>query len=395
MSDPLSDVVSRQYEKWMYPAPIEDLEKWLVNNWQLMDPSHSHRMFWPDREYQPDVDILIAGCGTNQAAVFAHTNPAAKILAVDISEPSLDHERYLKDKYGLRNLELRQLPIEELPGLGRGFDLIVSSGVLHHMADPGVGIKAFSECVRKDGAIGLMVYGKYGRLGVEIVQGMFRDMGLAQDDESLELVKKMLPWLPPTHPVNAYTNAADDLNFDAGIVDTFLHGRERLYAVDDCIDFVESAGLAFQGWFTNSPYHPHPMVDQSPEIHAAIRRLPKRKIWSVMERARASCGTHNFIACRRDRPKDQYSIDFSAPEALDYVPLWRKACRLDSATIRRPRWQFDLQPGHAALVQQINGRATIREIASGAAESDARALFQNLWRMDFITIAKAGNPEGV
>ena len=75
-TDPLADVVTGQYEAWVYPEPIQDLPAWLVSNWQWFDPSHSHRLFWPDRDYTPDLDILIAGCGTNQAAVFAYTNPA-------------------------------------------------------------------------------------------------------------------------------------------------------------------------------------------------------------------------------------------------------------------------------------------------------------------------------
>ena len=76
-----------------------------------------------------DLDILIAGCGTNQAAVFAFNNPDAKVVAVDISQPSLDHQQHLKDKHGLQNLELRRLPIEELSTLGLDFDLMVATGV--------------------------------------------------------------------------------------------------------------------------------------------------------------------------------------------------------------------------------------------------------------------------
>ena len=128
--DPRADVVSRHYERWRYPQPIQDLEAWAANSWQWFDPVHAHRMLWPDREYKPDLDILIAGCGTNQAAMFAFTNPAAKVVAVDISQPSLDHQQYLKDKHGLWNLELHLLPIEELPTLGPDFDLVVSTGVL-------------------------------------------------------------------------------------------------------------------------------------------------------------------------------------------------------------------------------------------------------------------------
>lgn len=68
-ASPLSDVVSNQYERWMYPQPILDIRQWLVSNWQWFDPSHAHLLFWPDREHEPEIDMLVAGCGTNQAAV--------------------------------------------------------------------------------------------------------------------------------------------------------------------------------------------------------------------------------------------------------------------------------------------------------------------------------------
>ena len=87
--------------------PIQDLEQWLASNWEWFDPSHAHRVLWPDREYKADLDILITGSDTNQAAVFAFMNPDAKVVAVDMSQPSLDHQQYLKDKHGLFNLELR------------------------------------------------------------------------------------------------------------------------------------------------------------------------------------------------------------------------------------------------------------------------------------------------
>ena len=47
--NPRADLVAQQYEKWQYPEPIQNLESWLSNNWQWFDPSHSHRMLWPDR----------------------------------------------------------------------------------------------------------------------------------------------------------------------------------------------------------------------------------------------------------------------------------------------------------------------------------------------------------
>ena len=247
--DPRNDVVVHQYERWRYPRPIQDLEAWVAGNWEWFDPSHAHRILWPDREYPPDLDILIAGCGTNQAAVFAYTNPAARVVAVDISQPSLDHQQYLKDKYGLFNLELHLLPIEELPTLGLDFDLIVSTGVLHHLKDPVAGMEALKDCLRPDGAIGVMLYTKYGRIGVEVLESVFRDMGLGPDEASVEIVKEMISVLSPDHPVQRYLTIAPDLqaSSDAARVDTFLHGRQRSYSIDECINLVNPAGLVFQG----------------------------------------------------------------------------------------------------------------------------------------------------
>lgn len=65
------------------------------------------------------MDILVACCGTNQAAVFACTNPQANIVAIDVSQPSLDHHQYLKHSYGMQNLELHLLPVEEVQSLKR------------------------------------------------------------------------------------------------------------------------------------------------------------------------------------------------------------------------------------------------------------------------------------
>ncbi|MGH3562622.1 MAG: class I SAM-dependent methyltransferase, partial [Mycobacterium sp.] len=264
--EPRADVVTRHYERYRYPPPIADLEAWLADHWEWFDPSHAHRILWPDREYRPDLDILIAGCGTNQAAVFAFTNPDAKVVAVDISQPSLDHQQYLKDKHGLLNLELHRLPIEELPTLGLDFDLIVSTGVLMVMADPPAGMKALADCLRPDGAIGVMLYAKYGRIGVEMLQAVFRDLGLGQNEESIALVREALSLLSADHPVQSYLNLVTELQHDTALVDTFLHRRERSHTIAECVDLVTSAGLVFQGLLHKAPYYPHDFFTPSNEV---------------------------------------------------------------------------------------------------------------------------------
>jgi SAM-dependent methyltransferase len=397
--NPRADVVTRQYERYRYPQPIEDLEIWLGNNWEWYDPSHAHRVFWPDREYKPDLDILIAGCGTNQASVFAFMNPDAKVVAVDISQPSLDHQQYLKDKHGLFNLELNLLPIEELSSLNRDFDLIVSTGVLHHMADPQVGMNAVASCLRPDGAMGIMLYAKYGRVGLELLQQLFRDLGLGQNESSIAQVRETLSMLTPEHLVQPYLKMAGNLQSDAVLVDTFLHGRERCYTVDDCIDLVTTAGLVFQGWFNKAPYYPHDLFSRSNTLYPAINALPEPAMWSAVERINTVNACHFFMACRPERPKETYAIDFSTEACLDYVPLMRMRCGLSGSEIYRSDWRATLNSAQLPFVQQVDGHRTIREIVAAVrgeassrgsladVEKFARKLFQALWRLDFLAIA--------
>lgn len=401
IDDRRADVVSRQYERWRYPQPIQDLDALPDSIWHWFDPSRFHRILWPDREYKPDLDILIAGCGTNQAAVFAYRNRGAKVVGVDISQPSLDHQQYLKDKHGLDNLELHLLPIEELPSLGLDFDLIVSTGVLHHMADPQEGMDALGPCLRQDGAIGLTLYARYGRIGVEMLQSVFRDMGLRQDQASVEIVKQVISELPPGHPLQSYLQLEGaELQYDGAVVDTFLHGRDRSYTVDDCIDLVTSAGLVFQGWLLNAPYYHHDLLEPANEFAPAVSALPERELWSVMERIHLFAGCHFFMACRPDRPKESYLIDFSADDCLDYVPEMRLHCGLSGGEIFRPNWRMGLNSAQVPFVQNVDGRRTIREIAVRVAQSGVspgvstadletfgRKLFQSLWRLDFLAMA--------
>lgn len=395
MREPFNDVVASQYERWRYPEPILDLPAWLADHWQWFDPSHAHGLFWPDRTCPDELELLVAGCGTNQGAVIAYTNPGSHVVAMDVSESSLAHHRLLKERYGLSNLELHHLPIEEADTLHRTFDLVICTGVLHHLADPKEGMRAIARCLRADGVAALMLYARYGRAGVEILQALFRDLGLKQDEASLLVVKDTLASLPKDHPVRGYLGSAPDLQFDAGLVDTFLHGRERSYTVDGCLELLDSAGLVFQDWFLKSPYYPSSAGNV--ELRQAIARLPRERQWSVMERIHTRNGCHFFMACRPERPQRTYRIDFTAEAAMHYRPSFRHRCRLDGHTLYRPGWHRELEQPSLALMLQMNGHRSIREIVAKARSVDdkshpivddiARDTFRSLWERDFLAMA--------
>jgi SAM-dependent methyltransferase len=404
LESPRDDAVARQYQRWAYPAPIDDLADWSAGNFSWLDPVHAHRIYWPDREYNPDMDILVAGCGTNQAACFAFTNPSAKVVGTDVSQPSLDHQQYLKDKHGLKNLELQLLPIEELATLGLDFDLVVATGVLHHLADPRQGMASLAERVRRDGIVSAMVYGKYGRIGVDLLASVFGELDLRQDISSAQAVREAIAALPTDHPVKSYLKFAWDVNSDAGVVDTFLHARQRSYSVEECLDLITSSGLVFQEWFFKSGYYPHQGFALPDTLSSALKALPRVEAWSLMERLQASTKCHYFVACRPDRPTASYVIDFAESEALDYIPMMRAGCGVSGSDVVMPHARMALNAEQLPFAHLVDGRRTIREIAQRVArtgtsqadvadlESLARSVFENFWQLDLLAMVRPPSP---
>jgi hypothetical protein len=108
--------------------------------------------------------------------------------------------------------------------------------------------------------------------------------------------------LPADHPVRSYLKVARDLQTDGALVDKFLYGRQRSYTVQECIDLVDSAGPAFQGWFHKTPYYPHEILVPPSSLQASLAKLPGDvALWSVMERLQTLNATHFFMAYRPDR----------------------------------------------------------------------------------------------
>ena len=245
-----------------------------------------------------------------------------------------------------------------------------------------------------------MLYAKYGRIGVDMLASIFHDLGMGQDDSSVQLVKDTIPLLAADHPVRTFVKSSPDLDASTSVVDTFLHGRQRCYTVTECIDLVTSAGLVFQEWLFKTLYYPHDILALPDRLKSALNGLPDVEIWSLMERIHALNSSHAFVACRPDRPTANYTVDFSSAEALSYIPAVRTLFHMEGNIIVMPHAMVPLSAIELLFIRFVDGRRTIREIAAlvvtepawqhGAAviEDLARKAFQNLWRLDFLAMAR-------
>jgi SAM-dependent methyltransferase len=205
-----ADVVRAFYESHPYPAPIGDLDR---HRDLYRNPDRRRALsllLWPTEKSQASREILVAGCGTSQAAIHALREPDALVTAIDISETSLRYTRDLQQKYRLRNLDLHQLAIEQIGELGHIFDQIVCTGVLHHLPDPDIGLRSLRNVLAPRGAMHVMVYGTYGRAGIYMMQEYCRLLGISATEAELRELGTTIGALSADHPIAGVSIRAKD-----------------------------------------------------------------------------------------------------------------------------------------------------------------------------------------
>lgn len=409
--------LQRFYEKYPYPCHDEDLGEMLAGRQVVIgNPRHWYHAYFPSRAPSEPLDVLVAGCGTREAARLAAGSPEARITGIDLSEASLAATRRLKEKHGLDNLDLRRLSLEDAAALDRGFDLIFCSGVLHHLADPLAGLAALRGVLRPGGAMNIMLYGRHGRLGIDMLREILRRSGARCDAEGIAEARRWFWNLPRQNPFRESLLRLNDINYDAGVADLLLHPRERNYTVPEIYEFLSRAGLVLQRFLCQAHYKPRcSAIATDPALLERTQSLPPSEQYAVTELFRGDMKKHVFIACRGDRPVSEYAIDFSGDGWRQYIPIRNpglEASRdnLPQGAIARLRWGAHEYPEIAANVDDsqarlfdlVNGERTIAGIlaASGvcgepaALDAYARNFFESMWDFDYFWFRKPPSADG-
>lgn len=395
-----SGLIARQYEAWAYPPPFPDIKEKLDTGYvQMGDPALYSVALWPDGRPRERLRILVAGCGTVQAAVLAYTNRNCEVTGVDLSEASLAHERFLQDRHGLTNLRLYRGDLRDVAKIGTDFDFVISTGVLHHMSDPGAGLRELRSVLAPTGVFVGMVYAATRRTGVYMMQDALKRMGVTADAAGVAFTREVLASLPPGHFVQRYLEVADELQHDAALVDTFLNPQDRAYTVPQLLDFIESNGLAFQHWIEPSWYYPEGAFAPGTALTDRLMQLPMREQWAAVEMLTAGIATHVFIARPDTLDASTYRIDFDSEEAMGYVPLTAPGIqRTGPSHYQRGSMPMQLGPAEQALFENANGRRTLAELLTHSQlarlqdqEPFGRAVIAHLWKLGHLMVSKGTN----
>jgi 2-polyprenyl-3-methyl-5-hydroxy-6-metoxy-1,4-benzoquinol methylase len=248
--DALGDAVSRavrdQYEENPYPRWTVAHTQWpalaAADTIQLLVPSLRGRA--PPLAYQR---MLVAGCGTGRQLVeLAALFPKARILGIDLSVSSLGYAKRKALEAGLGNVEVRQADILGLGAMAERFDLILCSGVLHHMAEPETGLKILASLLKPSGLINIGLYSRIAREHLAPIQDYIKANRLPPTAQSVRRLRELIR-------SGAFANLIEpgehsDFYTLSECRDLLFHAHEDLFTIERIEQALAANRLGFLGF---------------------------------------------------------------------------------------------------------------------------------------------------
>ena len=168
-----------------------------------------------------DARILEAGCGTGQMSLFLATADRM-VIGADLSRPSLELAEAARRRYGVGGALFVETDLRA-PGLRAGsFDVVYSSGVLHHTPDPRVSFAALARLARPGGMVVVGLYNALARLPFRLRRGIARLTGFR--------------WIPPDPVLR--DRRGEPARREAWLRDQYMHVEEHRHTLGEV-----------QGWF--------------------------------------------------------------------------------------------------------------------------------------------------
>jgi SAM-dependent methyltransferase len=126
-----------------------------------------------DRAIPSDARIADVGCGTGQLPLYL-ARADRVVIAADLSRNALKLGRAAACRYGIDQVQFVETDLHQ-PALAREtFDVVYSSGVLHHTPDPRAAFAQVARLARAGGIIVVGLYNAFGRLPLRLRRAVTR-----------------------------------------------------------------------------------------------------------------------------------------------------------------------------------------------------------------------------
>lgn len=235
------------YPKWQYlPARTPNdyaraLQQQLMARPALSEGDINHLN-------KPKLNMLVAGCGTGRHALHLAQNfEQLDITAIDVSRTSLCYAHLKARQLNAEGIRFYQGDILTLPTHWQ-FDLIECSGVLHHMANPLLGLKRLREMLCPGGLIKLGLYSQIARRDLLKLRDALKKYCItSMTNKELRNIRSSL-LEHQNNELMADILASPDFYSLSGFRDLMLHVQEQDYTPKTLLNLLQHAKLHFMGF---------------------------------------------------------------------------------------------------------------------------------------------------
>jgi len=406
--------VRKQYEEYPYPERNPQEEKKILRGVSMARLDAVNHFCFKGRQDFNNFKVLIVGGGTGDSTVLwadqLQGKTGSSVTYLDMSTAS---EKIAKERAKVRqldNITWINDSLLNLPDMDLGeFDFIDCSGVLHHLENPDAGLKALKSVLKPKGAMFIMVYAKYGRSGIYMMQDLMR---LVNGDEenpknNIRDTKEILENLP-RHNWFKLSEASglwrySDTKHDSGIYDLFLHSQDRPYTILEVHEWLERCGLKMASEpgcdYKQLNYLPNRSIIDK-KILKKIEKYPLKIQQAIGEAASTNIATHSFFVTYDDIEDNEASLDDD--ELIVYKGITNIANFEELAGIALQRQEaltitFEAIAGTpklflpggkyiASLLRQIDGKRSVKEILEAVKNSpkyEGKKIDEDLLINDF------------
>lgn len=250
VTDSVSEKVRAQYEESPYP-------KWtkVVSGNQPVTIDQYIGMRFPGAPYKNlgkgPLNILVAGCGTGMHAIQrAQQFTQANVLAIDLSLSSLSYAIRKTREIGLTNIRYAQADILEFKS-DKAFDVIDSSGVLHHLNDPRDGWRRLAGMVRPGGLMHIGLYSSTARQAINAARASFAEHGRQFSPAEARRLRTEILNRPADDPMRKVAQFSDFFSMSE-FRDLLFHVQEHQFSLPQIAEIIEDLGFAFLGFETQA-----------------------------------------------------------------------------------------------------------------------------------------------
>jgi tetratricopeptide (TPR) repeat protein len=248
----ISLAVQNQYQENPYPRWVrlsKDSNKISLNSYICSKFSFSAFMRLNDDR---NPAILIAGCGTGQHSIgTSQLIKGSRILAVDLSMKSLAYAKRKTTELGIENINYAQADLLKLASLSETFDVIESSGVLHHLENPFQGWEVLLSLLRPHGLMRLGFYSKLARRDIVRVRNLISSAGIGSSSEDIRGYRKHLLGLKNSKDYGFAISSTDFFSTSA-CRDLLFHVQEHRMNLHTLDRFFKDHDLTFLGFEIDS-----------------------------------------------------------------------------------------------------------------------------------------------